>query len=112
MPQDIDITKLTVEELDDLLVRTAKHRASLQPGPSTDHPKPTDVVVNPGWYTGLVDFAPLLQIWRSGFGWLSFLIPVNERAHLLSLFFRHTHFLPEQGVANPPQPRAGVGTVH
>ena len=112
MPQDIEITKLTVEQLDDLLVRAAKHRASLQPGPPTDHPKPTDVVVNPGWYTGLVDSATLLQIRHPGFGWLSFLIPANERAHLLSLFLRHALFVPEQGVANPPQPGAGGGTVH
>jgi hypothetical protein len=112
MPQDIDVTKLTLEELDDLLVRTAKHRASLQPGPSTDHPKPTDVVVNPGWYTGLADSATLLQIRHPGFGWLSFLIPANERAHLLSLLLRQALFVPEQGVANAPPPGAGGGTVH
>jgi hypothetical protein len=95
MPQDSDIAKLTVEELDDLLVRVAKHRASLQPGPPTDHPKPINVVVNPVWYTGLVDSGTLLQISHPGFGWLSFFIPPNERAHLLSLFLRHALFVPE-----------------
>ena len=112
MPQDIDITKLTVEELDDLVVRAAKHRASLQPAPPIDHPKPTDVVLNPGWYTGLVGSATLLQIRHPGLGWLSFLIPGNERAHLLSLLLRQALFVPEHGVATAPPPGAGGGAAH
>jgi hypothetical protein len=111
MPQDIDVTKLTAEELNDLLARAAKHRASLQPGHPTDHPKPADVVVNPGWYVGLVDSGTLLQIRHPGFGWLSFLIPSNERAHLLSLLLRHALFVPNQGAAIAP-PGSGGGTAH
>ena len=112
MPQEFDLTKLSAEELDDLLVRATKHRASLQPGPPTDHPKPTDVVVNPGWYTALIDSSTLLQVRYPGFGWLSFLIPANERAHLLSLFLRQALFVPEQGAASAPLPGSGGGTVH
>ncbi len=112
MPQDIDVTKLTPEELDQLLVKAAKHRASLQPPPPTEHPKPTDVVVNPGWYTALLDSGTLLQIRHPGFGWLSFMIPANERAHLLSLLLRQALFVPEQGMANAPPPGSGGGTVH
>ena len=112
MPRDIDVTKLTADELDELLIRAAKHRASLQPGPPPHHPKPTDVVVNPGWYAGLVDSRTLLQLRHPGFGWLSFLIPSNERAHLLSLFLRHALFVPEEGVANAPLPGSGGSTVH
>jgi hypothetical protein len=111
VPQEIDLTKLSTEELDDLLVRAAKHRASLQPAPPTEHPKPTDVVVNPGWYTALIDSGTLLQVRHPGFGWLSFLIPANERAHLLSLFLRQALFVPEKGAANAPPGSAG-GAVH
>lgn len=111
MPRAIDLTKLTTEQLDDLLARAAKHRASLLPAPSTEHPKPIDVVVNPEWYTGLVDSGTLLQIRHPGFGWMSFLIPSNERAHLLSLFLRQALFVPEQGTVSAPPPGSGGGAV-
>ena len=113
MPQDIDLTKFTAEELDDFLSRAAKHRASLHPGPPLEHAKPTDVVVNPGWYTALVDSSSLLQIRHPGFGWLSFLIPANERAHLLSLLLRAALFVPEHGAATGAAASASGGsTVH
>jgi hypothetical protein len=112
VPPEIDLTKLSAGELDELLVRGAKHRASLQPGPPNDHPKPTDVVVNPGWYTALIDSGTLLQVRHPGFGWLSFLIPANERAHLLSLLLRQALFVPEQGAANASPPGSGGGTAH
>lgn len=112
VPQETDLAKLSAQELDELLVRAAKHRASLQPAPPTEHPKPTDVVVNPGWYTALIDSGTLLQVRHPGFGWLSFLIPANERAHLLSLFLRQALFVPEQGAGNAPPPGSAGGTVH
>jgi hypothetical protein len=112
MAQDFDLTKLTADQLDELLARVAKHRASLQPGPPNEHPKPTDVVVNPAWYTGLVDAGTLFQIRHPGLGWLAFLIPANERAHLLSLLLRQALFVPQPAVANASAASPAGGTLH
>jgi hypothetical protein len=112
MPQNIDLTKLTAEELDDLLARAAKHRASLLPAPPAEHPKPVDVAVNPGWYTALVGSGTLLQVRHPGFGWISLLIPANERAHLLSLLLRQALFVPEEGPAGALPPGSGGSTAH
>jgi hypothetical protein len=86
MANKIDLSKFTAAELDTLIVEVAKHRANMQPAPAAEHPKKAEAIINPAWYTGPVDVGTLFQIRHPGLGWLSFIIPHAERAHLLAVW--------------------------
>ena len=87
-------------------------RASLSPPHSTDAPKKAEAIVNPQWFTCLVDPGTLLQIRHPGMGWLSFVIPANERAQLLGILLNQALFRPTGPAASPPPSVSGGSTVH
>jgi len=115
MPNPIDLSKLTVPELDALIAEAGARRSSLEPPLSNEAPKETQATVNPAWFTALIEPGTLFQIRHPGFGWLSFLIPANERAHLLSLLLNQALFVPAPGSTKsepPPSASGGSSTIH
>ncbi len=88
MSDQFDLSGLSAEELEEFIQRAAKLRAATEPYPRIDAPEAADAVVNPAWYTMLGEGGTLLQIRHPGIGWLSFVIPPAERAHLLSLLLQ------------------------
>ncbi len=112
MPSQIDVSQLTAAELDELMTKAAERRASLDPPHSYQAPVEADAIIDPAWYTGLIEPGTLFQVRHPGFGWLSFVIPPNERAQLLCAFLNQALFTPQSNVANAPAPVAGGSTVH
>ena len=115
MPQEIDVTKLTAEELDNLLIRAAKHRASLQPGllhrtPETNRRRcESRLVCRPYRFPHATT-----QLRHPGFGWgllSSLFLRMNAHICQVRSAYRHALFVPEEGVANAPLPGSGGG-VH
>jgi hypothetical protein len=112
MPPQLEISELSAPELDELIVKAAARRVSLNPPHSTDAPKQAEAIVNPQWFTCLVEPGTLLQIRHPGLGWLSFVIPPNERAQLLGILLNQALFKPTGPSAVPPQSVSGGSTVH
>lgn len=115
MSNPVDLTKLTVPELDALIAEAGARRASLEPAHPNEAPKAVQATVNPAWFTALIELGTLLQIRHPGFGWLSFVIPANERAHLLSLLLNQALFAPLPGSAKiepPLSASGGSSTIH
>jgi hypothetical protein len=56
----------------------------------------------------------LLQFQHMGLGWISFLIPPNERSSLLGILLSQALFQPPAKIADMPAPTAssGGGTLH
>lgn len=76
-------------ELDALIARASQQRRQLQPEIPREAPKHAHGEFDPAWQTFLDGENTILQFRHSGFGWLSFVIPPHERAHLLSLLVHH-----------------------
>jgi len=112
MSLPIEISELSTAELDELIAKAALRRATLSPPHSTDVPKQAEVIVDPQWFTCLVDPGTLLQIRHPGLGWLSFVIPPNERAQLLGLLLNQALLKPTAASAGPPPSVSGGSTVH
>jgi hypothetical protein len=94
------------------MAKAAERRAMLEPVHPYQAPSEADAIIDPAWYTGLVEPGTLFQVRHPGYGWLSFVIPPNERAQLLCAFLNQALFTPQTNVANAPAPVAGGSTVH
>lgn len=90
MTQDIDLSNMTAGELDKLIFEAAQKRAGMEPPVPREHPKSTEAVLNPAWYTEAIEIGGLFQIRHPGFGWLTFILPHAERAHLLSVWLHQS----------------------
>lgn len=112
MSHAIDITGLSAAELDDLIAKAGARRATLQPAPPMEAPKQAEAIVNPQWFTCLVEPGTLWQVRHPGFGWLSFVIPPNERAQLLGILLNQALFKPVATATKPPPSVSGGTTVH
>lgn len=108
----MDITALSATELDELIARAAARRASLEPPHATQAPKQVEAIVNPQWFTCLVDPGTLFQVRHPGFGWLSFVIPSNERAQLLGILLNQALYRPTSPTAVLPPSVSGGSTFH
>jgi hypothetical protein len=108
----MDITALSATELDELIAKAAVRRASLNPAHDNAPPKQAEAIVNPQWFTCLVEPGTLLQIRHPGLGWLSFVIPSNERAQLLGIMLNQALYKPTSPTANLPPSVSGGSTFH
>jgi hypothetical protein len=108
----MDISLLSATELDQLIAKAALRRAALEPAHSIAAPKQAEAIVNPQWFTCLVDPGTLLQIRHPGLGWLSFVIPPNERAQLLGILLNQALYRPTGPTANLPPSVSGGSTFH
>ncbi len=109
---NIDVSKLTVTELDELIVKAAQRRAALEPKHSNEPPNEAWAIPDPRWQTQLHGQDTLFRVLHPGFGWLSFLIPPHERANLLSVFLRQALIPASPAAPQTPPTGAGGGTVH
>lgn len=113
----IDISKLSAEELDDLITRAAKRRGTLQPPHADAQPQgEIQATFDPKWYITGMPNGTLLQIKDPGHGWLNYVIAPASRAVLLAHMLQHalTPLAPPQGAVQVPTPAAssGGGTLH
>ena len=92
-----DLTALTAEQLDQLILEAAARRAQLSPPHPNKPPDACEAIVNPAWMTFPTDRGAVFRIRHPGLGWISFLIPPAERALLLS-------GLLNQALSPPPPP--------
>jgi hypothetical protein len=112
MPISIDLSQLDASELDELMAKAAERRALLEPAHAFQAPAEAEAIIDPAWYTGLIEPGTLFQVRHPGYGWLSFVIPPNERAQLLCAFLNQALFASQTSVAAAPAPVAGGSTVH
>lgn len=111
----IDVNSLSVAELDDLIARAAKRRATLQPFISDAQPQgELQATFDPKWYITGVSNGTLLQIKDPGHGWLNYIIAPAARAVLLAHMLHHALLPQSQGTGPVPQqaPSSGGGTLH
>ncbi len=112
----IDVSQLTVVELDELIARAAKRRASLTPTITDSQPQgEIQATFDPKWYITGVTNGTLLQIKDPGHGWLNYIIAPASRAVLLSHMLQHALLPQTPATAQPapaPAPSSGGGTVH
>ena len=108
----MDISALSAPELDELIARAAARRATLEPSHATQAPKQAEAILNPPWFTCLVDSGTLLQVRHPGLGWLSFVIPPNERAQLLGIMLNQALYRPTGPTTNQPPSVSGGSTFH
>jgi len=66
MRPEIDISQLSAAEMDELLAKLAARRASVEPAHPVEAPKQAEAIVNPQWFTCLVDPGSLFQIRHPG----------------------------------------------
>ena len=90
MIQNIDLSQMSAEELDKLILDAARKRADMEPAVQNEHPESAEAIVNPSWYTEAVDIGALFQLRHPGLGWLTFVLPHAERAHLLSVWLHQS----------------------
>ena len=112
MPPQIDVSQLFAAELDLLIAKAAVRRASLNPPHSNEVPKQAEAIVNPQWFTCLIEPGTLFQVRHPGLGWISFVIPPNERAQLLGLLLNQALFNPISPSSSPPASASGGSMVH
>ena len=113
----IDVSKLTLAELEDLIARAAKRRSAMNP-PITDAQPQGELqaTFDPKWYITGVANGTLLQIKDPGHGWLNYIIAPASRTVLLSHMLQHALMPPATGTdvmpAPNPVPAVGGGRVH
>ena len=88
----VDISTMDAVELDALIARASQRRAQLLPAIPAAAPKHAYGEFNPAWWTFLNGENTVFQIRHSGLGWISFVIPLPERAQLLDLLSHHASF--------------------
>jgi len=115
----IDISKLSVSELNQLITQAAERRANMHPAMPGERPQgEVEALVNPAWFVAPQPEGTLLQIGHRSFGWLAFIIPAPERALLLSLLLQQAILQTNQNspttqTATPTTaPSGGGGTLH
>ena len=111
----IDISKLSIPELDQLIVRAAQRREELNSPMSDAQPQgELRAVLDPKWYVSMVDAGTLLQIRDPGHNWLNYILPAAPRVVLLTHMLQHA-LLPKLENANTqvlPAPSGGGGRLH
>lgn len=111
----IDISKLSVAELDQLIVRAAQRREELNsPMPDAQPQGELRAVLDPKWYVSMVDAGTLLQIRDPGHHWLNYVIPPAPRVVLLTHMLQHA-LMPKPENPNVhvvPAPSGGGGRLH
>lgn len=108
-----DLKQMSVEELDALIVAAAAERAKREPVVAMEHPKTFEAILDPRWAVTLAHPNTILQVRHPGFGWVAFVVPPNERAHLLAVLLHFALVGPApQQQAPVPVPTTGGGTVH
>jgi len=109
----IDVSTLSIPELDALIERASQRRAQLKPEVSQDWPKgEVQAIFDPRWAATNVDTGTLLQIRHPGHGWLNFVIAAQTRALLVGALMQHA-LLPQVKQGAPaPTPSVGGSTVH
>ena len=112
----IDLTKLSSVELDELIVKAAQLRANMLPTVGFERPQTVEAINNPAWFCSPQKEGVLFQIKHHGFGWLAFLIPHAERVLLMSLLLQQSLIAvnPNDAGINPATTPAtgGGGTLH
>ena len=114
MTEQFDLSGLSAEELDEIVARAAKLRAETAPQLPLSAPEPGAMVVNPAWFTMLGDGGSVFQVRHPGHGWLAFLIPPAERAHLLTLLLQQALIdrAPNSAGALAERSKGSSGRVH
>ena len=112
MSAPIDLSQLSASDLDELIARAAVLRAGQTPPHSTEAPKQAEAILNPQWFTCLVEPGTLFQVRHPGLGWLSFVIPPNERAQLLGILLNQALFKPIGPSTSPSPSVSGGSTFH
>ena len=112
---NIDISMLSVAELDQLIARAAKRREELNSPMGDAQPQgELRAVLDPKWYVSMVDAGTLLQIRDPGLNWLNYVIPPAPRIILLTHMLQHA-LLPKIENSNAPivpAPSGGGGRLH
>jgi len=112
----IDLSKLSIQELDVLIVEAVKRRTTLQPRLNDPRPETVQAIVNPQWFVTPHQEGTLLQINHTEYGWLAFMVPVAERIALLTLLLQQSLLSVQAAPAatNAPvaMPAGGGGTLH
>jgi hypothetical protein len=108
----IDISRLTATELDDLIARAAQRRTGLQPAVPNEPPQEIQAPIDPRWFTFMAGENTVLQFQHMGFGWISFMMPPHERANLLTVLLRQALTPVQAQIADVAATRTGGGTVH
>jgi len=111
----IDISKLSATELDQLIADAAKQRSKSEPQIPNEPPESGESTVDPAWRSFMSDEYTVLLLRHTGLGWVSFMFPPHERAHILSLFLQQALAKPAEAPAAPistPTTGAGGGTIH
>ncbi|MEP7157568.1 MAG: hypothetical protein ABI905_17430 [Betaproteobacteria bacterium] len=111
----IDISTLSVAEIDVLIEHATQRRAQLQPEVSQDWPKgEVQAIFDPRWAATNVSTGTLFQVRHPGHGWLNFVIAPQTRALLVGALTQHA-LLPQAPQGSPapaPAPSVGGSTVH
>jgi hypothetical protein len=111
----IDISKLSVEELDDLIASAAAKRMQLKPDVSDEWPKgQVEAILDPKWAVTANPSGTFLQIRHPGHGWLNFVIAPATRALLVGFLMQHC-LLPaanNDGSTPARAPSVGGSTLH
>lgn len=115
----IDLTTLSADELDSLIVAAAKRRAELTPGHSDQPPAQAEAIFSPAWHTAPVPQGVLFMLRHPGLGWLGFVLPHEHRVHLTALWLHQSMlFKPVEVVQTNQVPSilapgaGGSGSVH
>lgn len=81
----IELSQLSAMELEALIDAAAFRRATMRPALPVEAPEACEPVLNPAWFTFPTESGSVLRFRHPGLGWIDYLIPAQERAHLLSL---------------------------
>lgn len=86
---NVDLSKFTAAELDELMSKAAERRAKLTPAHPTEVPKTGLASVDPAYYTMLIPQSKgqiAINLRHPGYGWLAFAIPPHEAANIIRIW--------------------------
>lgn len=114
----INLSALSTEELDELLLQAAIERAKRTPEVDTEPPHSALPLIDPTWRTENMEGGVLLLLRHPGYGWLAFVLPNREVITMSSWMMANTMRsalginpdntqLTEASSAEPPEGGAG-----
>jgi hypothetical protein len=114
---NIDLSRLSATELDELIASAAKLRQGMQPPVALEPPQTSEATIDPAWRSLMHNGNTILQLRHLGLGWVTVILPPHERANLLTVFLRQAlsvSAVPATPESSPPPPLASSGgnTVH
>ena len=115
---NIDLSRLSAAELDELIASASKLRQTIEPPVALEPPQTSEATVDPAWRSLTHGANTVLQLRHLGLGWVTVILPPHERANLLTVFLRQALSVsaPPAVVPDPsaPSPLASSGgnTVH